>query len=73
VLRWAKEHDCAWDGLTCDGAATHINLDVLQWALEHGCPGKRNCEYASHNHLEMHGCGRSLSRTNAAHHMCLAR
>jgi hypothetical protein len=38
VLRYAHEHGCAWDSVTCYWAAAGGYLDVLRYAHEHGCP-----------------------------------
>jgi len=53
VLRWAREHDCPWDWLTCFDAARGGHLAVLQWARAHGCPWhKWACNVASRDHPE---------------------
>ncbi|KAL6070251.1 Ankyrin repeat domain containing protein [Balamuthia mandrillaris] len=39
TLQWLRcTQDCPWDGQTCEQAAFHGHLHVLQWALEQGCP-----------------------------------
>jgi hypothetical protein len=38
VLRYAHEHDCAWDSNTCYFAAVGGHLEALRYAHEHGCP-----------------------------------
>jgi hypothetical protein len=53
VLRWAREHDCPWDGLTCVRAAAGGHLEVLRWARETGCPWRKDfCHAVSWNHPE---------------------
>ena len=43
---WAREHDCPWDETTCECAANSEELEVLRWAIGHGCPGGE--QYAHH-------------------------
>jgi hypothetical protein len=38
VLRYAHEHGCPWDWVTCYRAAKRGQLEVLRYAREHGCP-----------------------------------
>ena len=38
MLKWAREHHCPWDELTCTLAAECGHLEVLRWAWEQGCP-----------------------------------
>ena len=53
VLRWAREHDCPWDDMTCENAARGGQLAVLRWARALGCPwSKRNCVYFSQDEPE---------------------
>ena len=50
VLRWAREHHCPWNEVTCYYAAAGGHLDVLQWARAHGCPWcPGTCELAAQN------------------------
>jgi hypothetical protein len=37
LLKWLREHGCAWDGMTCRWAALKGRLDILIWAHENGC------------------------------------
>ena len=37
-LKYAHEHGCPWDILTCMYAALNGHLDCLQYAHENGCP-----------------------------------
>jgi hypothetical protein len=46
VLQWARENHCPWDQDTCEFAADYGELEVLRWAIEHGCPG--GARYAHH-------------------------
>jgi len=32
------EHDCPWDKRTCEQAGWSGHVEVLRWALDHGCP-----------------------------------
>jgi len=41
VLRWAREHFSGWSKDTSKLAAGAGNLEVLWWAVEHGCPVDR--------------------------------
>jgi hypothetical protein len=53
VLKWAREHDCPWDEITCSLAAWGGHKEVLRWARAHGCPwSKRECESYSFFHPE---------------------
>jgi|AntAceMinimDraft_5_1070358.scaffolds.fasta_scaffold08391_4 hypothetical protein len=38
VLKWAREHHCPWNGVTCACAFNRGHMDVLMWAREHDCP-----------------------------------
>ena len=33
---------CPWDARACAGAALDGHLDVLQWAIDNGCPYEVN-------------------------------
>ena len=38
MLVWLREHNCPWCERTCAEAADAGHADVLQWALDNGCP-----------------------------------
>ena len=38
LLKWAREHDCPWDGQTRRYAAEQGHTVLLRWAEENGCP-----------------------------------
>jgi hypothetical protein len=38
VLKWAREHDCPWSWTTLSNARDNGHMEVVQWALENGCP-----------------------------------
>ena len=38
MLKWARQHSCAWSAETCMEAARQGHLVVLQWAHKHNCP-----------------------------------
>ena len=38
MLRYAHEHGCPWNSVTCRCAAAGGHLEVLRYAHEHGCP-----------------------------------
>jgi hypothetical protein len=38
VLKWLREHHCPWDAHTVEQATAAGRADVLQWALDNGCP-----------------------------------
>ena len=38
MLKWLREHGCPWDASTCDVARNFKHPEVLQWALDNGCP-----------------------------------
>jgi len=44
-LQWARERDCPWDDWTCKYAAEEGHLEVLRWAIDHGCPGGEDYEH----------------------------
>ena len=37
-LKWLRSEGCPWDARACAGAALDGHLDVLQWAIDNGCP-----------------------------------
>ncbi len=37
MLKWAREHSCSW-GKTAQFARTYNQLELLQWAIDNGCP-----------------------------------
>ncbi|KAJ1617135.1 hypothetical protein T492DRAFT_894216, partial [Pavlovales sp. CCMP2436] len=64
TLRYAHEHGCPWDTLTCYYAALGGHLEVLRYAHEHSCPWKSDTTMVAgaRGHLEVlryaheHGC-----------------
>eukprot|EP00967_Tisochrysis_lutea_P091365 scaffold131185_cov27-Tisochrysis_lutea.AAC.1 len=46
LMRFAREHGCAWEEDACSAAAARGNLAVLSYAREHGCPWVRNYSVA---------------------------
>jgi len=38
VLKWLREYDCPWDADTFVQATAAGHDDVVQWALDNGCP-----------------------------------
>ena len=64
ILKYAREHGCAWDEDTCRSAAKGGYLGILQWAHKHHCPwDARTCDSAAEGgHLgilqwaRQHGC-----------------
>jgi len=38
TLKWLRGHDCPWDVRTVEQATAAGHDDVLQWALDNGCP-----------------------------------
>lgn len=38
MLKWARAQGCPWDHHTIDEAASEGHLDVVEWAVENGCP-----------------------------------
>ena len=38
VLKWAREHGCAWDESTFSAAAKSGNIKLLQWLYDQNCP-----------------------------------
>jgi len=53
----ALEHHCPWNEETCSRAAEYGHLEVLKWAIEHGCPGGEEYEYLLKRTLNHHRPG----------------
>ena len=38
ILKWLRQHSASWDEYSLIDAAACGHLDVMQWAIENGCP-----------------------------------
>ena len=49
LLKWTRENNRYWSGLTCCCAATNGHLPALKYLHENGCPWDSvTCYYAAH-------------------------
>ena len=42
ILKWLRSEGCPWNKWACFKAALNGHLDVLQWAIDNGCPYQVN-------------------------------